>query len=118
MGSPPAGSSARGTRPVRIIVELTRFNNTAAMRNTVTGLLRGSMAGPAASSSTCAAIPGSLLDQSVVLAEMFMDHGQIVSTAVATRTATRASAPRAATRTVAPSPSTLSSNAVSSGSRH
>ncbi len=65
-----------------IIIKLLRYNTTAAraVRNTVTGLLRGLNGRARGIILDLRGNPGGLLDQSVALADMFMDHGQIVST--------------------------------------
>ncbi len=65
-----------------IIVKLLRYNTTAAsaVRNAVTGLLRGLNGRARGIILDLRGNPGGLLDQSVALADMFMDNGQIVST--------------------------------------
>lgn len=65
-----------------IVVKLLRYNTTsaAAVRNAVTGLLRGLNGKARGVVLDLRGNPGGLLDQSVALADMFMDHGPIVST--------------------------------------
>ncbi|KGM30370.1 hypothetical protein P409_33455 [Inquilinus limosus MP06] len=65
-----------------IVVKLLRYNTTAAaaVRNAVTGLLRGLNGKARGIVLDLRGNPGGLLDQSVALADMFMDHGPIVST--------------------------------------
>jgi len=65
-----------------VIVKLLRYNTTAAaaVRNAVTGLLRGLNGRARGIVLDLRGNPGGLLDQSVALADLFMDRGEIIST--------------------------------------